>query len=249
MKINKYKKKKNGLYEVEFENGKTLNLYEEVILKYELLLKPFDVKMMYEIEKYNQECDVYYVALKYLKFKARTILEVKEYLLKKEYPQEAVDKAIALLKKQGYLNDLSYSKSYLNLKLLTSNCGPKKIRQELKKKGVVDSFIEEVLEEYTTDIQKEKVKKLVSKKIASNHTKSSKVLKQKIMVDLINEGFSRSMIIDELSKYQLEDSKELIQKEYDKLYKKLSRKYSGKELELKIKQKMYQKGLNYEEVF
>ena len=32
-----------------------------------------------------------------------------------------------------------------------------------------------------------------------------------------------------------------------KLYKKLSSKYSGKELEYKIKQKMYQKGLVYEE--
>ncbi len=249
MKINKYKKKKNGLYEVEFENGKTLNLYEEVILKYELLLKPFDVKMMYEIEKYNQECDVYYVALKFLKFKARTILEVKNYLLKKEYPQEAVDKAIELLQKQGYLNDLSYSKSYLNLKLLTSNSGPKKIRQELKKKGVIDNFIDEVMEEYTIDIQKEKVEKLVSKKIASNHTKSGKILKQKIMIDLINEGFNRSMIMEELSKHQIEDSKELIQREYDKLYKRLSRKYSGKELEIKIKQKMYQKGLNYENIF
>ena len=32
------------------------------------------------------------------------------------------------------------------------------------------------------------------------------------------------------------------QKEYDKLYKKLSRKYEGATLEYKIKEKLYQKG-------
>ena len=56
------------------------------------------------------------------------------------------------------------------------------------------------------------------------------------------------MIISELDNHKFNDSKEFIQREYDKLYRKLSRKYSGSELELKIKQKMYQKGLNYEEV-
>ena len=35
---------------------------------------------------------------------------------------------------------------------------------------------------------------------------------------------------------------DLAKKEYDKLYKKLSRKYSGQELEFKINQKLYQKG-------
>ena len=39
----------------------------------------------------------------------------------------------------------------------------------------------------------------------------------------------------------------MVKKEYDKLYKKLSRKYSGNELEYKIKEKLYQKGLYYEE--
>ena len=39
---------------------------------------------------------------------------------------------------------------------------------------------------------------------------------------------------------------DIAKKEYDKLYKKLSRKYSGSELELKIKQKLFQKGLRYE---
>ena len=39
MKILKYKKKKNGQYELQLESGEVFVLYEEVILKFELLLK------------------------------------------------------------------------------------------------------------------------------------------------------------------------------------------------------------------
>ena len=51
-----------------------------------------------------------------------------------------------------------------------------------------------------------------------------------------------------ISNYQFGNDIELAKKEYDKLYKKLSRKYSGEELKYKIKEKLYQKGLKYEEV-
>ena len=39
MKILKYKKKRNGQYELQLESQKSLDLYEEVILQFELLLK------------------------------------------------------------------------------------------------------------------------------------------------------------------------------------------------------------------
>ena len=38
MKIIKYKKGTKGLYKVELEDGRVLSLYEDVILKFELLL-------------------------------------------------------------------------------------------------------------------------------------------------------------------------------------------------------------------
>ena len=64
MKIIKYKKGTKGKYKVFLDNDNTLVLYEDVILKYNLLLtKELDEKTMIEVDKYNQECDVYYTAL------------------------------------------------------------------------------------------------------------------------------------------------------------------------------------------
>ena len=39
MQISKYKKLKNNIYEVTLENDEKIKLYEDVILKEELLLK------------------------------------------------------------------------------------------------------------------------------------------------------------------------------------------------------------------
>ena len=58
---------------------------------------------------------------------------------------------------------------------------------------------------------------------------------------MINLGYKNSDFLDYLSNISVDE--DLIRKkEYDKLYKKLSLKYSGSELDTKIKQKMYAKG-------
>ena len=77
MKILKYKKKRNGQYELQLESQKSLDLYEEVILQYELLLKK-DISD-YELEKIllsNQEYDVYYVAFISLKSRVKSVKDL-----------------------------------------------------------------------------------------------------------------------------------------------------------------------------
>ena len=88
MKIIKYKKGTKGLYKVELEDGRVLSLYEDVILKFELLLKKEIFEEEFDsINKYNLECDVYYVALNSIKNRFRSIYELSELLKKKEYPE------------------------------------------------------------------------------------------------------------------------------------------------------------------
>ena len=57
MRIIKYKKGAKGLYKVDLEDGTVLSLYEEVILKYNLLLtKDVDDSIKEEMFDYNLEC-------------------------------------------------------------------------------------------------------------------------------------------------------------------------------------------------
>ena len=63
-------------------------------------------------------------------------------------------------------------------------------------------------------------------------------------IDLIL--YDLSIINKVISDYEFDSNEEIAKKEYEKLYRKYSRKYSGRELEYKIKEKLYQKGLKYE---
>ena len=70
---------------------------------------------------------------------------------------------------------------------------------------------------------------------------SGNVLKQKIISYFMDKGYDKNMITSILDTKELYDE-DALKKEYNKLYNKYSKKYSGKELEMIIKQKLYQKG-------
>lgn len=248
MKILKYKKKRNGQYEIQLDSGRDLCLYEEVILKFSLLLKQsIDENELDKILISNQEYDVYYVALKSLKSRFKSVKELRIFLLKKEYPVEYVESTIHKLLSQGYLDDRSFAKAYINTQMITTSKGPKKIERELLEKGVSIDIISDELEIFTSDEQMIRIKKLANRLVRSNRSRGGGVLRKKIIHDLQNMGYSGVLIEEVLVSFDFSDTKDIAKKEAEKLYRRLSRKYSGKELEFKIKEKLYQKGLYYED--
>ena len=86
MNILKYKKLTNGKYKVILENNVELTLYEDIILKYELLIKKdISDELLPKIREDNSYYDAYYSALKSLNTKYKSIKETKKYLYSKEY--------------------------------------------------------------------------------------------------------------------------------------------------------------------
>lgn len=244
MKIEKYKKLKNGKYELIIEYGQKIELYEDTILKFNLLLTKNIRNNLAEILEFDKTWDTYYRALKYLKIKPRSKKEVFDYLLAMEYKKSDIENTMIILEQQGYINDLLYAKSILNHKLITTSNGPLKIKNDLLKKGIDINIVQQILEEYNTDIQLEKIRRIVNRMIKSNRNKSIKMLQRKIVTDLISQGFSKKEINTVMDESTFLEDKEIENREYEKLYKKLSRKYNGEELKIKIRQKMLQKGFH-----
>ena len=248
MKILKYKKLSSGRYKLELEGSQAVELYEETILKFDLLLKKkIDNLKMIEILEYDKEWDLYYVGLKALKSRFKSTQELRDYLIKKEYSYDLVDIVIEKLLKQGYLNDELFAKSYINNQMITSSRGPIKLSNELFSKGIDQSIVSKEILVFTDELQIEKINKIIRISLKSNRSRGGSVLKNKIINDLIVSGYDLSIINKVISDYEFDSNEEIAKKEYEKLYRKYSRKYSGRELEYKIKEKLYQKGLNYEE--
>lgn len=245
MKIVNYTKQKNGQYKIRLEDDSCFSVHEDLILKYELLIKKeVSEELQEKILNENKQYSVYDEAVKYLSRKMRSIKEMKEYLKKKEYFNDLIESVIIKLKQQGYLDDLVYAKAYVHDRIVLSNDGPYKIKKALEKNCIPCNYIKEALDTYTKDIQEEKVQKLIEKAIKTNHNKGKGVLKQKVLLDLSNLGYPKDIISSFLYLIDDIDDSAIYKKEYDKLYAKLSKKYSGSELEYRIKQKLYQKGLH-----
>lgn len=248
MQINKFTKKKNGMYNIVLEDGSEFLAYEDIILKYDLLLKKN--LSSDEKEKILQENLIYIsydLAIKYISIKMRTEKEIKEYLITKNIDKIIIDKTIEMLKKSKYIDDNAYTIAYINNRITLSNDGPNKIIKELINKGINENIALSKISQFTEEIQLEKIKKITEKIINTNRNKSSNALKSKITEYLVNLGYNKSFIIEHLNQQDLHDDEKIAKKEYDKIAKKLSKKYSGKELEYKIKQKLYSLGFqNYD---
>lgn len=231
--------KQKGLYELVMNNGKIYSFYEEIILKYELLLsKKIDDKLLPILLDENKKYECYYKALERLNKKAETKDGLVRYLFDKSYNDNKIEFAIDKLESQGYLNDSSYASSYVNNKVLTTFWGKRKIKKQLLQKGVSEDKCDNALKSYSKEIELEKIVKRINKKISSNHERSNKALKMSLESELVSEGFSRELINNALSEANFNDDSEIAKKIYGKLLVKLGRKYGGKELEYRVKQKM-----------
>lgn len=249
MKILKYEKKRNGMYQVFFDNGNDIDISEEIILKYDLLLKKeADNKLIDKMLEENKIYIGYNLAIKYISTKMRSKKEIREHLSKKEIDKDSINEIINILIKNKYIDDDSYAKAFVNDKILLTNDGPYKIKNKLIELGINDNSINKALELFDIDTQKEKITKIAKKLVSTNRNKSASILRNKIIIYLVNLGYERAVINSVLSTIEIKNDKDIEKKEYEKIYNKLSRKYSGKDLEFRVRQKMYALGFtNIEE--
>ena len=139
------------------------------------------------------------------------------------------------------MDDLVYAKAFVNDRIKFSNNGPYKIKRELEEKRVSSSIIDDVLDIFDNSLEIEKLNRLVPKYVKTIRNKSYSMMKNKVCDYFVNLGYSKSLVIDILSDIEYDDSGAR-EKEYNRLYNKLSKKYSGVELEYKIKQNLYKNG-------
>lgn len=243
MKINEIKKTKSGKYKVKIDD-EIFTTYDDVLLKNNLLYKKnIDISIYEQMQKDHVYYDAYNKTISYILKKIRSSIEIRNYLDKFPISLSDKEKIMEHLIDIGLINDFKYVHSYINDNIYLSNDGPYKIREHLLSLDIDENIISEEMSRIDDDIIEKKAKKLIEKKMKSNHKYSMYQLKQKILLDMINRGYGRDMTVSILDKYK-EDDNILLEKEFEKIYSKLCKKYAGLELKNKLRQKMYAKGFN-----
>lgn len=243
MKIEKFIKDSTNKYKLVID-GENYKLYDDVILKYQLIMKEsITQKELDEVLDYNEKLTSYYDSIRYLNKKMRSEKEIREYLKKRMVSNENIDLTIEKLKSNNFINEEIYVKSYINDQINLTNNGPYKIIKNLINLGINENLINERLSTISDEVWNEKVDKYIDKKVRINHKNSKNMLKMKITNELINLGYEKEMILNNLSNYDIID-KDIYKNEYEKAKKALEKKYSGYELDRKIKERLYRKGFN-----
>lgn len=247
MKVEEIKKLKSGKYKIKIDD-KVITTYDDVILKNKLLYKKeINSDIYHQIGIDSIYYDAYHKALNYILRKVRSTLEVKKYLEDLEISNEDISKIINKLKENGMINDENYVRAYIADSFYLSNDGPNKISNYLLSQEIDEDYIESQIKKININEIENKLEKLILKKVKSDKRKSIYQLKQKILFDMINLGYSKDMILQVLNNINIEEDQKM-EKEYFKLYNKLSKTLEGDELYKKIKEKLYSKGFDINEI-
>ena len=203
MKIEKYKKLKDDKYRLTLDNGTIIDVYEEVIIKNNLLYKKeIDLNLLKEIENNNTYQESYNMALKYITVRLRSINEIEVYLKKKNINDKIINYTIDRLIKNNFLNDEIFTKAFIRDKLNFTTMGKYKLINELKILKVDENIISNYIEEIDNDIWYERIDKLINKYLKSNKKYNGNILKNKLYIYLVNLGYDKSLVINALSNYE-----------------------------------------------
>ena len=149
-----------------------------------------------EFKKASESGKLYQRTLEWVLARPRSERETRDYLYKKifekklykDYIEVIVDK----LKNKKYLNDLGFAEWYVENRFVKKGISKKRLKMELKKKGISDEIIEKVLDARDDE---EEIMKIIAKK-------RSRYDDDKLIQYLCRQGFSYQLAQNLVQTYE-----------------------------------------------
>ncbi len=224
--------------------------HEDVIVKF-ALRKGLEISEE-DAKAIHTEADtwkIYLQAINYLSYRMRTKLEMKRYLLKKEFSEAPIERILSRLEEEKLLNDPEFAMAFVRTRINLSTKGPQMVKKELNDLGVDKNTIEKALMQYTWDKQYENAEKYISKKTGSAVSKRSKREEhERILRLLMQRGYPQDInkeILNNMEDLSHDEEWEAVQYQGEKAVRKY-RNLEQREASQKTKQYLYRKGFSGE---
>ena len=118
--------------------------------------------------------------------------------LKKDYPEDVAEAAVARMEELGLVNDANYARRLTEDLISLKHLGERGIRQKLYEKGIDRDLIDEILEETEVD-EAEQIRAVIEKKYARNL--DDEKVRRRAVSALQRLGFGYSSIKSVLNEY------------------------------------------------
>lgn len=251
-KVERQKKKKNRL-NIYLDGKYAFSISDDIYVKFRVHKgKQLSEEAIATIIHEDHLHRAYVAAIQYLRYRMRTEAEIRRHLRKKEMKEAVIDRIVSRLYEEKLLDDLEFAESFVRDRMNRSTKGPLLIEKELKEKGVSESDIKTALEQFTHEKQVEQAKKWLEKEMKKKLNTSYKRKKEQLSAKLLQRGFSKEAAKEALNAvpFEKDESEEflLLKNHADKLYTKYKNKYDGFELEMKLKERLYMRGFEFDQI-
>ncbi|MGC8765113.1 MAG: regulatory protein RecX [Brevinematia bacterium] len=130
------------------------------------------------------------VSLHFIKYRPRTRREVSEKLRMKGFNSKIINEALKHLERESFIDDRLFAKGWIKERLFSKMLGKKKVILELKRKGIADNIISEVMKEvYKPEDEKENALRFLHSKFRKASEKE-KFERERLIKLLISKGYS-----------------------------------------------------------
>lgn len=150
----------------------------------------FSKRALQELITKSQSSKAYNRAIHYLSFRPRSISEVKDYLLKKDFNDQVVEQTITKLQQLALLDDEKFIEVWVSSRNQLKPRSKLQLRHELQAKKIDKELIAQAL----ADISDSEELNLIKKVIASKKRQPKYQDKQKLLAYLLRQGFSYNLI-------------------------------------------------------
>lgn len=161
----------------------SLNYAQLLDLKLRVGLEIDQVKLD-DFKKASDFGKLYERLMRYALLRPRSIYEIEQYCRRKKYVLDDCQEIIQKLITRGYVNDAQFAKSWIENRRLNKSVSVKRLRLELRQKGLSGDIVDEVLSESEYNEQTA-LQDLITKKRRQTKYQDN----QKLMQYLAGQGF------------------------------------------------------------
>lgn len=178
--------KRADRYSIYVDGKYSFSLSENELLTQKLRIgQEFDKAEFDTVRQTAAEDKAYMRALDLLARRPRSTWEMGQYLKRKGYEYNIIDKLLNKLSNRGLLDDKKFAESWIRDRRNLKSVSKRRLLQELQQKKISRQIISEVLEQDETD-EREVLREMVEKK----RTQSRYQDQQKLIAYLLREGFN-----------------------------------------------------------
>lgn len=146
-------------------------------------------------------------AFRLLSYKARTVAEMRNRLLEKEWAEAGtVEEVIGRLLELNYLNDDQYAASFASSRLATKPLGPIRLRRDLHRKKLSPTTVESTIAgAYAERAEEDLLEATIAKRVRLKGLPSDRAGQQRLMAFLLRRGFSYDLVASRIRELGLRD--------------------------------------------